>query len=129
MPGISLQLSGSRDEQLARRLVSVLTELTCGIFKKEAERTSVRLSFLSHDDWFINQRSLTDLGVNAFFLEVTVTDETTTKDQKAAFHKAVFHSLSEVIGNIHPLSGIHVIDCRGAAYGYGGVTQEYHAHH
>ena len=61
---------------------------------------------------------------NAFRLEVTVTDETTTKDQKAAFQKAAFDALSEAIGDIHPHSNVHIVDCRASAYGYGGVTQE-----
>jgi hypothetical protein len=37
------------------------------------------------------------------------------------------HSL--LIENLHAFSNIHVIDVKGAAYGYGGLTQEYVLHH
>jgi len=60
---------------------------------------------------------------------VTITDETNTRLQKAAYHRAAFELLSTVIGNIHPHSNIHLIDCRAAAYGYGGLTQEYRYQH
>jgi len=31
--------------------------------------------------------------------------------------------------DLHPLSNVHLIDVRGAAYGYGGLTQEFVWHH
>jgi len=30
-----------------------------------------------------------------------------------------------MIGHIHPHYNVHIIDCRAAAYGDGGVTQKY----
>jgi 4-oxalocrotonate tautomerase len=80
-------------------------------------------------DWFINRQSLAELGKNSFRLEVTITDETNTKTQKAAYQKAAFELLSKRIGNVHPHSNVHLIDCRASAYGYGGVTQEYRHQH
>ena len=76
------------------------------------------------EQWFIAGRALSDDGRNAFRLEVTITDETNTKDEKAAFHRAVFALLSDIVADLHPHSSIHLIDCRASAYGYGGVTQE-----
>jgi 4-oxalocrotonate tautomerase len=89
----------------------------------------VMLQFVPHEDWFIGSKSLAERGKNSFRLEVTISDETNTKDEKAAYHKAAFAALYELIGNVHPHSNIHVIDCRATAYGYGGVTQEYRYHH
>jgi 4-oxalocrotonate tautomerase len=77
----------------------------------------------------ISGKSLAELGKNAFRLEVTITDETNTKAEKAAYQKEAYAALCELIGNVHPHSNIHVIDCRAAAYGYGGLTQEYRYHH
>ena len=37
--------------------------------------------------------------------------------------------LSDLIGNVHPISNVYVIDARATAYSYGGVTQEYNFHH
>ena len=124
MPGITLTLSGEADQALVRRLAPALTSLTCAVRDKKPEETTVIVKFVPAVDWFIGGESLAELKRNAFRLQVTVTDETTTKDQKAAYQKAVFEALSEAVGNLHPHSNVHVIDCRASAYGYGGVTQE-----
>ena len=58
-----------------------------------------------------------------------MTDETNTKAEKARYLEAVHRALSELIGNVHDCSYIHVIDARAAAYGYGGRTQEYRHQH
>jgi 4-oxalocrotonate tautomerase len=124
-----LKISGRADPALTRRIVPEIIGLTCRLLDKEPERTMVMLDYIPHDAWFIAGQSLADLGKNSFRLEVTITDETSTKRQKAAFHKAAFAALSELIGNVHPHSNVHVVDCRAAAYGYGGVTQEYRHQH
>ena len=129
MPGLLLKISGPADPALVRRVVPELTQLTCTLLDKEPERTTVIIDFVPHDVWFIAGHSLAELGKNAFRLQVTITDETSTKQQKAAFHRAAFAALSDLIGNLHPHSSIHVVDCRAAAYGYGGMTQEYRHQH
>lgn len=129
MPGVVLKISGRPNPDLARRIVPEITELTCSILKKEPERTMVQLHYVPHEEWFIAGRSLADLQKNSFRLEVTITDETNTRDEKAAYHRAAFAALSALIGDVHPHSNIHIVDCRASAYGYGGVTQEYRAQH
>ena len=123
MPGITLTLSGEADQALVRRLAPALTSLTCAVLDKKPEETTVIVKFVPALDWFIGGESLAELKRNAFRLEVTVTDETTTKDQKAAYQKAAFEALSKAIGDLHPHSNVHVIDCRASAYGYGGVLR------
>jgi 4-oxalocrotonate tautomerase len=129
MPGILLKISGQPDPALTKRIVPQITALTCTVLDKEPAHTMVMVDYVPHDAWFIAGRSLAELGKNSFRLEVTITDETCTRRQKADFHRAAFAALSELIGNVHPHSNIHVQDCRASAYGYGGVTQEYRAHH
>jgi 4-oxalocrotonate tautomerase len=85
-------------------------------------------SAASISQWFVAGRSLAEDGRNSFRLEVTITDETNSKAEKAAYHKAAFEMLAEHIRNLHPRSSIHIIDCRATAYGYGGVTQEWRYH-
>lgn len=129
MPGIVLKISGRPNPDLTRRIVPEITALTCTLLNKEPERTMVMVQYVSHDAWFIAGRSLSELGKNSFRLEVSITDETNTKEQKAAYHRAAFTALSELIGNVHPHSNIHIVDCRATAYGYGGVTQEHRYQH
>jgi 4-oxalocrotonate tautomerase len=124
MPGITLTVSGEADAALDRRLADEITRLTATLLSKELDRTTVILRHVPHDQWFIGGRSLAAHGKNAFRLEVTITDETNTRQEKAAYHREAHALLSEIIGDLHPLSNIHVIDCRATAYGYGGITQE-----
>jgi hypothetical protein len=60
---------------------------------------------------------------------LTITDETNTKVERADYRKAAFELLAGIIGNLHPHSNIHIIDCQASGYGYGGVTQEYRFYH
>lgn len=129
MPGIVLRISGHPRPDLTRQIVPKIMSLTSSILDKKPEQTMVLIQYVPHDDWFIAGKSLSEHGKNSFRLEVTITDETNTKSQKAHYHKAAFALLSELIGNVHPHSNIHIIDCRAAAYGYGGVTQEYRHQH
>lgn len=129
MPGITLTLSGEEDRALARALAAEITTLTCAVLEKLPANTMVMVRFVPQALWFIDSRSLAEHGRNSFRLEVTITDETTTKDQKARYQREAFALLSERIGNVHPHSNVHVIDCRAGAYSYGGVTQEYKYHH
>lgn len=128
MPGITLKISGQPDMALVQSIVPQLTALTCDVLEKRPEQTMVMVYFVPHELWFINSRSLSELGLNSFRLEVTITDETNTKAQKARFQHEAFVLLAEEIGNLHPHSNIHVIDCRASAYGYGGMSQEFRYH-
>jgi 4-oxalocrotonate tautomerase len=128
MPGIFLTVSGQADQALTHRLADEVAHLTCKALKKDLDLTAVIVRYVPKDQWFIAGRSLEEHGRNAFRLEVTVTDETNTRAEKAAFHKAAFALLSDVIGNLHPHSNIHIVDCRATAYGYGGVTQGWRYH-
>lgn len=128
MPGVVLTVSGQPDKALSHRLADEVSRVTCAALRKERERTTVIVRFIPRDQWFIAGQSLAEYGKNAFKLKVTITDETNTREEKAAFHEAAFNTLSDLIGDLHPHSNIHVIDCRATAYGYGGITQDRRYH-
>lgn len=128
MPGITLTLSGEPDQSLTDRLAREISDLTCRVLKKNIGQTSTVIRYEPRENWFIAGRSLTDHRKNAFRLEVTVTDETNTKTEKADFHRAAFELIASRVDDLHPHSSIHVVDCRGSAYGYGGMTQDARAH-
>ncbi|TXJ17230.1 MAG: 4-oxalocrotonate tautomerase family protein [Afipia sp.] len=129
MPGITLRISGQPDADLTRRAVARITSVTCTLLDKKPQQTVAMVQYIPQDQWFIAGKSLVEHGKNSFRLEVTITDETCTKWQKAEYQEAAFAALSDVIGNVHPHSNVHVIDCRASAYGYGGVTQEHRYQH
>lgn len=124
MPGIDLTLSGTPDPAQARHIAKTLTALTCRELDKEEQRTMVQIRYLPREQWFIAGRSLAELDRDSFRLVVTVTDETNTKQQKADYQDRAFQELSRLLGDVHPHSNIHIVDCRAAAYGYGGISQE-----
>ncbi|MGJ4855195.1 4-oxalocrotonate tautomerase family protein [Labrys sp. La1] len=128
MPGIFLTVSGQADGSLTRRLADEVARLTCTVLRKEPDRTLVTVDYLPHEQWFIAGQSLAELGKNSFRLEVTVTDETNTREEKAAFLAQAFELLSGIIGNVHSHSNVHIVDCRATTYGYGGITQDRHYH-
>ncbi len=129
MPGIALTVSGPADEALTRRLATEITDLTSRVLKKPHDLTWAIVHYEPRENWFIDGRSLVEHGKNAFRLWVTITDETNSKAEKAEYQKAAFELLAGLIGNIHPVSNIYVIDARATGYGYGGLTQEYNFHH
>ena len=57
-------------------------------------------------------------------LNVSVTDETNTKDETTAYVAAVYAAMNELLGGVHEKSYVQVTQVNGAAYGYGGITQE-----
>ncbi|WP_219217516.1 tautomerase family protein [Variovorax boronicumulans] len=129
MPGIHITVSGPSDATLTPKLAERLMQLTCRVLKKERSRTRVIVQYLPADQWFIAGASLAEDGRRSFKLEVTITGETNTRTEKADYHKAAYELLAELLGNVHPHSSIHVVDCLAASYGYGGVTQEWRYQH
>lgn len=129
MPYITLTVSTPAQPQTTSTLVEIIGRLTHDILGKPSPPTSVQINHVPADFWFIEGKSLTEWSKNAFHLDISITDETNTKQEKARFIAETFHALSEILGNVHPFSYIHVIDARAAAYGYGGLTQEYRIQH
>jgi 4-oxalocrotonate tautomerase len=89
-------------------------------------------SFISYIDpvhWIVGGETLTKQKKSSVYLDIKITDETNSKSEKAAFIKAVFKSFEGLLGDLHHESYIYVEDVRAAAYGYGGLTQEYRYHH
>lgn len=129
MPGIHLTLSGQPDARLTPQLAEQLTQLTGRILKKERSRTRVIVQYVPAEQWFVAGDSLADDGRRSFQLEVTITEQTNTRSEKADYHKAAYALLAGLLGQVHPHSSIHVLDCQATSYGYGGVTQEWRYQH
>jgi 4-oxalocrotonate tautomerase len=75
------------------------------------------------ENWFCGGKSLVEVWLASFWLDVHVTEGTNTKDEKAAFIAAVFASMGKLLGPLHEESYAHVHEVRDDAYGFGGVTQ------
>jgi 4-oxalocrotonate tautomerase len=124
MPHIVLQLSGEPDAQLTRRAADAVGRLTQEVLGKKPPVIAVTVQYLPARDWFIGGVSLEELGRSAFHLDISITDETNTKAEKARYLREVHGAMAALRADLHEVSYVHVIDARAAAYGYGGLTQE-----
>ena len=124
MPYLHVQISGVRDDALARRAADIAVELTAGILHKDRALTAVVVEFIEPAHWFIAGQALSTAGPRSYHWYVTITDETNTKAEKARYIAAVHQAMADLLGDVAEHSYVHVADLRASAYGYGGRTQE-----
>lgn len=127
MPILNVTLSSAPDVAQSTRIAATLTRLTKQLLLKDETLTSVAINHVAPAHWFIGGTTLAQLKKTTFFLNILVTDETNTASQKAAYIAAVFAAMAEELGDLHEVSYVHVHDARAAAWGYGGLTQQYRA--
>ena len=125
MPHVVIHLSGQPDARLTRQVVEQVNVLTQEILGKQLPVIAATVQYIPPDQWFIGGRTLAELGKSAFHLDISITDETNTKGEKARYLKAVFDAVARLRPDLHEVSYVHLIDARAAAYGYGGRTQEF----
>jgi len=125
MPYLHIQLSGARDDALARQAADAAAELTSGILHKDRALTAVVVEFIEPAHWFIAGQPLSARGPRSYHWVVSITDETNTKAEKARYIAAVHAAMGELLGDVAEHSYVLVADVRGSAYGYGGRTQEF----
>lgn len=124
MPFIQVKISGERDDALAARIAQRITALTHEHLHKDPAVTAVAVDFVAPELWFIANTPLAAQKSRTFYLNISVTTETNTKDEKAAYIAAVYAGMGELLGGVHEKSYVLIADPSGAAYGYGGITQE-----
>ena len=129
MPILNVKVSATKSASLTKAISGILLELTTRVLHKPPEVTSIAIDYVDPDDWIVAGRSLTEQGKSSIYFDIKITDETNTKAEKAQYIREAFAAFSELLGNLHEESYIYVEDVRAAAYGYGGLTQEYRYHH
>jgi 4-oxalocrotonate tautomerase len=129
MPILNVKISGERYDDITRKTATMLADATSKILGKKRELIAITIQYVAHEDWIVAGRSLADWGQSSFYLDIKITDETNTKDEKARFIQNVFAGFESILGDLHEESYLHVEDVRAAAYGYGGKTQEYRYQH
>lgn len=96
---------------------------------KKRDVTAITIDYVDPQDWFIAGVPLARAGKRSFYLEIKITDETNTKDEKARYVAEAFSGFERILGDLDEESYVYVQDVRAAAYGYGGRTQEFRYHH
>ena len=125
MPYLHIQISGARDDALARRTAEAAAELTAGILHKDRVLTAVVVEFIEPAHWFVAGNALSASTARGYHWYVSITDETNTKADKARYIAAVHTAMIELLGTVAEHSYVQVADVRASAYGYGGKTQEH----
>ena len=125
MPHIVIHLSGAPDAALARRAADTVAELTQRVLGKQSSVIATAVQFIPAEQWFVGGESLAALGMSAFQLDISITDETNTKAEKARYVREAHAAFDLLLPCLHEVSYVHLIDARAAAYGYGGRTQEW----
>ena len=129
MPILNVKLGAKRSSETTRGVTALLIDLTSRVLRKSPEVIAITIDYVDPDDWIIAGKSLTEHRLGSFYFDIKITDETNTKDEKAQFIAEAFEGFRRLLGDLHTESYIHVEDVRGAAYGYGGKTQEWRYHH
>lgn len=127
MPILNLTLSTAPDADTSSQAAAILLRLTHGILHKAQPLTSIAISHVPPRHWYIGEQTLAQHEQASFFLDVKITDETNTASEKAAYIAAVFEEMAGLLGPLHEVSYVHIDDARPAAWGYGGLTQQYRA--
>lgn len=127
MPILNLTLSTAPSAEQSQRAAAILLRLTADLLHKAQPLTSIAISHVPAQHWYIGSASLAQQEKSSFFLDIKITDETNTAIEKAAYIKAVFEEMAGLLGPLHDVSYVHIDDARPAAWGYGGLTQQYRA--
>jgi 4-oxalocrotonate tautomerase len=125
MPHIVVRVSGQPDAHIARQTVDTVNKLTQEVLGKKLEVIAIELTFVPADRWYIGGKTLVELNKSAFNLDISITDETNTKAEKARYLRELHAAMGRILPDLHEVSYVYLIDARAAAYGYGGLTQEY----
>lgn len=125
MPYLNLKLSDGVTPSAAERVALGLTGLTAEYLGKRRELTSVLVESVPRAQWYVGGEAAEAGGAVTFYLEVKITRGTNTKDEKARYLRAVFDTLTTLLGNVHPTSYIVLHEVPADAWGYAGHTQEY----
>jgi len=129
MPILNVKVCARKSSELTAQIAGVLLELTSRVLGKKPEVTSIAVDYIEPEHWIVGGRSLAEQGKSSFYFDIKITDESNTKDQKAAYIREAFAAFARLLGNLHEESYIHVEDVRATAYGYGGKTQEFRYQH
>ena len=102
MPLITITTaSPNRQVSKKARIAAEINRLSSNLLHKDPKVTAVIVTSVDPDDWFCGGRSLTDVGLASFWLDIHIVDGTNTKDEKAAFIAATFEAMGKILGPLH----------------------------
>jgi len=129
MPILNVKIAAEESPDLTLRVAGMLSELTSRILKKNPDVTAIAIDYVQPSRWIVGGIPLSEQRKSSFYFDIKITDETNTKMEKEQYIREAFAGFKAVLGEVHEESYIYIQDVRAAAYGYGGLTQEYRYQH
>lgn len=124
MPMIKVRYTKSHDgRNLKHEVAALLSRLTAEILHKDPEVTAVLVEDAEPSDWIVAGSSAAEQKIGSFYVEVSITEQTNTKDETTEWVRRVYDEMKAVVGPVHEASYVLVHAVDGDAYGYGGLTQ------
>ena len=124
MPTLVLKLAPLQNPERYRQLASALTDLTVDLLGKRREVTAVVIDDLPAARWHIGGAPIAQPTA---LLEISITEGTNTREEKAAFIQAAFAELQRQLagdGALATASYVVVRELPASDWGDGGRTQQ-----
>ncbi|WP_426233522.1 tautomerase family protein [Pararhizobium sp. DWP3-4] len=124
MPMIKARYTKPQDGRDPKQeIAALLSRLTAEILHKDPGVTAVLVESAEPGDWIVAGSSVADQKVGTFYVEVSITEQTNTKDETTEWVRRVYDEMNALVGPVHEASYVLVHAVDGDAYGYGGLTQ------
>lgn len=123
MPTLLLKVSPLQNPSRYATLASALTRITADTLDKRADVTAVVIDDLPAARWYVGGR---DVQRPTALLEISITQGTSTVEEKEAFIARTWQELERQLGAgqpLEPASYVIVREVPGSDWGYGGKTQ------
>ena len=125
MPYINIALTSPLEDERAGHIASRVSAHTAQHLRKDQTITSISLTRIDPNHWFIGGRSLAAHKQSTFWLDIKVVDGTNLKTELATYADAIFKAMGDVLGDVHSESYVLIHEVPASAYGFGGRTQEH----
>ena len=125
MPYLNARISIPESPEAADKIVAILMKQTGDVLGKKPDVTSIEVSFISPEKWYVGGVSIAKLEAITFYLDIKVTEGTNTKSEKAQYVANVFEDFNAHFGPIAPASYIVIHELSADSWGFQGRTQEY----
>ncbi len=125
MPYLNVRLTTEESKEITEKLVSLLMDRTSTVLGKNKNVISIDVTFTSPRRWYVGGSSMEELGEVTFYLDIKITEDTNTKEEKSRFIQEVFTGVDKLLGPITPASYIVIDDVKADSWGYQGKTQEF----
>jgi 4-oxalocrotonate tautomerase len=123
MPYINIRLGKTLDNGQRKQLFKITTSLMNTVMKKNPEVTVVQVQESDPQQWSVNANQLTALEPTGAYVEIKVTDQSNTREEKAKMISETAKMLQDVAGIVQKACYVVIDDISADSWGYNGKTQ------